>query len=813
MKIRVLLAGVLTFLSFITAEGQDFIDNSTVTGITYAGKNVHILYIPPPDDFMKKGIRGGGNITVHYTDFPASAKAAFEYAASVLEVLLPAGTEMTVNARWEKITTENVLGNSTITGFAAGWSIDALYPLAYYPVGLAEKIAGEKLNSDLQGDIEMRINSSINWYTGIDGQVPASKYDLVTVVLHEMCHGLGFFDSMNTSQSLGYYGLGALPMVFDKFVENLNGQRLTDTLAFQNNSAELYSQFTGGQLYFNGPLTKNYTAGDRARLYSPSKWDNGSSVSHLDEETNKDNPLMTPFIDLGEAIHDPGKLTLSMLGDVGWINTRIIHDPAGDTEDHITQMPLTIQVKSDTSYNRDKVGVVYSFNDFKTSETLYMTSSGTDNTFHTTVSIPAYNSGLQYYFFVEDKFRRRFTSPSYHDAIRYSAYIGTDTIGPVMYHTPLKYCLQTTDTVGFEAVAYDNIGVDSLYLEYRINNGPLRYKGFAPGKNDSFTALLRLKDLNVTGGDSVYYRIFAKDAAQNSNTSILPKKNYYAFSVERIESVVESYSTDFNDAAPDFFNFGFVISQPTGFNSPGLHTKHPYESPETDNGSINYTALLRHPVKFDDSGLLISFKEVVLVEPGEAGSLYGSEDFYDYVVVEASKDKGRRWIALADGYDSRILKSWEDSYNQYMSGNNSTYTGAESMLQKHTIYYRPSDKIAAGDTLLIRFRLFSDPYANGWGWNIQDLSINALINSTVRDNVEEVIAYPNPGNGYIRLNGLQAGSDFSYTIFNSSGIALVNNKLSDNSEILDISAFPSGLYIIVLKLDGKTHIIRYSLIR
>ena len=34
---------------------------------------------------------------------------------------------------------------------------------------------------------------------------------------------------------------------------------------------------------------------------------------------------MTPFIDLGEAIHDPGKYTFSILGDLGWINTRIIH--------------------------------------------------------------------------------------------------------------------------------------------------------------------------------------------------------------------------------------------------------------------------------------------------------------------------------------------------------------------------------------------------------------------------------------------------------------------------------------------------------
>ena len=34
---------------------------------------------------------------------------------------------------------------------------------------------------------------------------------------------------------------------------------------------------------------------------------------------------MTPYIDKGEAIHDPGKFTISILGDLGWINTRIIH--------------------------------------------------------------------------------------------------------------------------------------------------------------------------------------------------------------------------------------------------------------------------------------------------------------------------------------------------------------------------------------------------------------------------------------------------------------------------------------------------------
>jgi hypothetical protein len=811
---RLIIPAVIAFVfSSLVTNGQDIIPNTEVTGFSYAGKNVKRIYIPPPDEYMKKGSKGGGNITVYYTGFSAAAQAAFEYAISILESLLPSGTNMTVLAKWESQTNKNILGNSTITGFAAGWSINALDPLAYYPMGLAEKIAGGSLNTDPQGDIVMSINSNINWYLGTDGQTPPTKYDLVTVVIHEMCHGLGFFDSMNATGQTGTWGLGPLPIVFDKFVENESGQNLVDTTVFKNNSNALYQQYVGGNLYFSGPLTLNYNTGIRPKLYSPATFDNGSSISHLDEETNKDNPLMTPFIDLGEAIHNPGKLTMSMLGDLGWVNTRIIHKPSGDTEEHLTQVPLSIDIKSDTTYNRNEVGVIYSFDNFKTNTTSIMTSPNSNNTFRTVINIPSYNTDLQYYFFVEDKFLRRFEAPSFHDAFRYATYIGTDTIDPVMYHTPVKYCLQTADNIDFKALAFDNIGVDSLYLEYRINDGPAHFKGFIAGKDNEFDAVLKLKEINAAGGDSVHYRIFAIDSAKIANVSVLPVKNYYSLSVERIESVVESYSTDFLNASADFFNVGFTITQSSGFNRPGLNSKHPYESPGVDNASIDYTAMLRHPVKFDESGLLVSFSEVVLVEPGEAGSVFGSTDFYDYVIVEASKDFGNSWIPLTDGYDSRYLSSWEKTYNLHISNNNSTSVADESMLQKHTIYYKPTDKISANDTLLVRFRLYSDPYANGWGWIIQDLSINALINSADKTGIETILLYPNPGNGLIKLNGIDHSKPFRYSIMNSTGNILVNGRLSIDSDIIDISSYPSGLYFIVINSEGQIVTTRYVLMK
>ena len=213
-------------------------------------------------------------------------------------------------------------------------------------------------------------------------------------------------------------------------------------------------------------------------------------------------------------------------------------------------------------------------------------------------------------------------------------------------------------------------------------------------------------------------------------------------------------------SATDFFNIGFSVMKPVGFLRYGLHTKHPYESPEYSADSIEYTAMLRHPVKFNESGIVINFNEVVLVEPGEPGSVFRSDDFYDYVIVEASRNFGKTWIPLANGYDSRINSAWETAYNNSVTSQNSTFIGTESMLQNHTIFYRPSDKIFAGDTLLLRWRLHSDPFANGWGWLIEDLKVNALVDAVEKINYNPVQVYPNPGRGLIRIGSSK--SDFFF---------------------------------------------------
>ncbi len=622
---------------------------------------------------------------------------------------------------------------------------------------------------------------------------------------------------MDATGSLGTYGLGSIPLVYDTFVENLTEKRLTDTLLFTQNSTALYNELTGGQLYFSGPLTKRYLAGSRARLYAPATFDPGSSVSHLDElRTSVENSLMTPFIDLGEAIHDPGKLTFSILGDLGWINTRITPGKLKDTETPVTQVGITATVKSDTLYNKNTVGLVYSFNDFVTSDTLTMISPLSDNNFNRTVPIPGYNIKLSYYLFAEDDFHRIYRSPSLAQKDPYTLFIGTDTVKPVISHLPHDYFFERIDSILFNATVTDNLGIDTVYIEYNINNGAARFFGLSADGEDKFTRNFNVRPESLKGGDVLNYRIIAIDGAAGRNTRTSPSTGFHTVRIEALEPVLASYTTDFTNAESDFFNSGFAITQPVNFTSKSLNSEHPYKSPDQDDKTLDFSSVLRHPIKFDASGMVISYKELVLVEPGAEGSVFGFSDFFDYVIVEGSNNFGKSWFALTDGYDSRYIPSWETAYNSSIDGQNSTYTGTESRMLLHNLYPRLPDNISSGDSLLIRFRLFSDPYANGWGWVIDDLKIGPLVDQVEEPIVKELTIYPNPGNGLATIISRDNNSfkPVSLRVYNSTGQCIINNQVFPENEIkLDLTSYPSGIYFIIIQGNSGIKTLKYSLMR
>ena len=139
---------------------------------------------------------------------------------------------------------------------------------------------------------------------------------------------------------------------------------------------------------------------------------------------------------------------------------------------------------------------------------------------------------------------------------------------PVISHTPLTSFLEKVDTIKLNATATDNLGIDTVFAEYKLNDGQSVFIGLKAGKEDNYSGDINARSMLLNGGDSIQYRIVAIDSAKVPNTALLPDSGYFTIHIEDLTEVLESYSTDFSgEAAGDFINDGFDIYKPAWISS------------------------------------------------------------------------------------------------------------------------------------------------------------------------------------------------------------------------------------------------------
>jgi len=247
--------------------------------------------------------------------WPEEAKAAFTYAANIWGTLLNSTVPIVISACWADMGTGGILGH----GGARSYYMDftgAPQAGTYYPVAIANALYGSDLNGGTEEIVIAYNNQFTDWYFGTDGACPSTKIDFVQVIMHEMCHGLGFIGSMYISSGLGYWGMSGYPVIYDRYTENGAGTKL---ITYSSGTASLASQLTSGSVYFNGANANAGNGGSKVKLYAPATWAQGSSYAHLDEIFNGTvNAMMTYSVSYGEAIHDPGPVTKGILKDNGW---------------------------------------------------------------------------------------------------------------------------------------------------------------------------------------------------------------------------------------------------------------------------------------------------------------------------------------------------------------------------------------------------------------------------------------------------------------------------------------------------------------
>jgi hypothetical protein len=260
--------------------------------------------------------------------WPAGAQAAFQYALNIWGTRLNSPVPIRMWAEFANLP-GNTLGKAGAEFIWANFT-GAPFPDTWYVDAIADKAAGSDLDPDPTAfDIGAQFDSTPGaiWYFGTDAHPPAGTVDFVSVVLHELGHGLGFAGSAFVHNGLGYWGVDpdSMPGVYWPYSYDRQTRASgAPIIHFADGSLALANALTGGNLFFSSPVVADAyhpAISTPAKLYAPSTWLQGSSYSHLDEATypaGNANSLMTPLILTAEANHNPGPITTEIFSDIGW---------------------------------------------------------------------------------------------------------------------------------------------------------------------------------------------------------------------------------------------------------------------------------------------------------------------------------------------------------------------------------------------------------------------------------------------------------------------------------------------------------------
>ena len=283
---------------------------STVWGHIFAGQSSVRTYNATTNSGSH--LQEKSKIEVTYNNFPTWAQTDIQAAVDVWAANFESSVPIKVDATWGRSQVYGLLGSARPGNYFNNF-VNAPDPTLWYPSALANALAGRDLDKN-NPEIVIQVNSAAPWDTRNDGKPSLSEYDLQSVFIHEIGHGLGF---LSTDSYDPFFGFGSIdqPTPFDAYLQLEDGRRLSD---LPSPSIELGRALTN-TLVWSGAKGIAANGGVKPKIYTPSRYANGSSVSHLDESTFANsglNSVMTPNLDAGEVFREPGSLLLGMMEDM-----------------------------------------------------------------------------------------------------------------------------------------------------------------------------------------------------------------------------------------------------------------------------------------------------------------------------------------------------------------------------------------------------------------------------------------------------------------------------------------------------------------
>lgn len=164
-------------------------------------------------------------------------------------------------------------------------------------------------------------DGTIDWNFGYGwgyfATVPAGSYDFQSTAMHELLHTYGFLSVVDSAGNNTVQNWTK----FDQFMVTKNGTSVFNGTAFNTvYNPNLTGGNTGNGMYFGGINARTANGGNPVPLYSPSPWESGSSMSHLDDltYTGANEKLMNASSDTGLGVRTLSAIEIGIMKDLGY---------------------------------------------------------------------------------------------------------------------------------------------------------------------------------------------------------------------------------------------------------------------------------------------------------------------------------------------------------------------------------------------------------------------------------------------------------------------------------------------------------------
>lgn len=401
----------------------------------------------------------------------------------------------------------------------------------YYPVALIKKRL-QYFPYQNSIDIHVDFNSDFSqWYIGT-GTPASNQYDLLTVALHELGHGLGISGFFTSQNNLGKYFNGTNTYsIFDALLTYKKANiPVIQNPNFPDNSSALQTVLTSDSLFLNHSYVKATNNQNAAQIYAPAAFSSGSSIYHLNESTypvDDPNTLMTPFIAAGQATREIGPIIKAYAKAMGYTKPEIVEK----------LLPLTIYPRSDSllleanAYypyyeNNLSLGNAFLYYAYGSYRNNYTFKISTKNGTHFSVKIPVKllnNDTTLYFYWKMPVFNSAGTpfvnyfSPPLDNANR----ISVDEITFKMDNeAPVISKLSSINSIYFDSLnrkitlprfqIMDSSGIEKLTIFFQFNHRPIQSVEI-PAAEDQTIFDPILDNFYFEEGDTLHYYIEATE--------------------------------------------------------------------------------------------------------------------------------------------------------------------------------------------------------------------------------------------------------------------------------------------------------------